>query len=82
MAQTCLDFESVLIKQMIEDWADDKGFITSDEICLHLEECFDIDHIVIHEAIDQGDLLMLKITTNKWSEPREFALLSTGSLVW
>lgn len=82
MEQVRIKYDDILTKQMVEDWADDKGFIASEEISLHLEERFDVAHILIHEAVDQGDFLSLKISTDKWSEPREFALMSTGALAW
>lgn len=82
MAETTIAFQDVVTKQMVENWADDKGFIASEEICLHLEERFEVQRVVVHQAEDKGDFLSLMISTDQWSEPREFALTSAGSLAW
>lgn len=82
MQQATIEFEDVLTKQLVDDWADARGFIAADEISLHLEERFGVERIVIHNADDQGDFLLLKISTDQWTDQREFALMSTGSLAW
>ncbi len=82
MKAATLTYEDVVTKQLVEDWADDKGFAASDQICLHLEERFEVTAIHVVAAVDQGDFLVLQLTTERWSEPREFGLLSSGSLTW
>ncbi len=82
MPQATIEFEDVLTKQLVDDWAHDRGFVAVEEICLHLEERFEVERIVIHNADDQGDFLLLKISTDQWADQREFALMSTGSLAW
>lgn len=82
MDSVTLTYEDVVTKQLVEDWADDKGFNASDQLCLHLEERFDVAEIHVVAAVNQGDFLMLRLTTERWAEPREFGLLSDGSLTW
>jgi hypothetical protein len=82
MDSATLTYEDVVTKQLVEDWADDKGFDASDQLCLHLEERFDVAGIHVVSAVDKGDFLVLQLTTERWSEPREFGLLSDGSLSW
>lgn len=71
-----------LTKQMTENWADNKGFDAAEQIALHLEDRFSVNHVHVVEARDEGAFLMLRLTTDHWSKPREFVLLDTGSLAW
>jgi hypothetical protein len=82
MEPATLTYENVVTKQLVEDWADDKGFVASNLICLHLEERFGVTTIHVVAAVDQVDFLLLQLTTERWPEPREFGLLSSGSLTW
>ena len=38
--------------------------------------------IIVVDARPEGDAMMLTIRTDVWPEPREFALLKSGSLAW
>lgn len=82
MNQTTVKFENVLTKQLVEVWSDARGFLAEDMISLHLEEVFGIEQIVIHSADNQGDFLLLKVSTDQWADHRKFALMSTGTLAW
>lgn len=82
MQQATVKFENVLTKQLVEDWADARGFSAVDEVSLHLEERFGVETIVIHKADDKGDFLLLQMSTDQWRDPQEFALMPTGSLAW
>lgn len=82
MNETKVEFENGLTKQLVEDWADARGFVAEDRISLHLEERFGIERIVIHSADNQGDFLLLKVSSEQWTDQREFVLMSTGSLAW
>ncbi len=81
---TCgtITFADVLIKQMIEDWGDNKAFDAAEQILLHMQERFSVSAVHVVEARDEGAFLILRLTTVCWSEPREFALLGNGSLAW
>jgi hypothetical protein len=70
------------IQQLVEDWANDKGFVVADQLVMHLEERFQVAAVHVVAAITQGDFLILRLTTDRWPEPREFGLLSNGSLTW
>ncbi len=82
MNETTVKFENGLTKQSVEDWADARGFLAEDRISLHLEELFGIERIVIHSADNQGEFLLLKVSSEQWTDQREFALMPTGSLAW
>ena len=82
MQQVTVEFENVLTKQSVEDWADARGFIAEDILSLHFEESFGVEWIMIHSADNHGDFLLLKVSTDQWVEHREFVLTSTGSLAW
>ena len=82
MQQTTVEFDDVLTKQLVEEWADLRGFIAVDEVSLHLEDRFGVESVVIHNADNKGDFLLLQISTDQWRDPREFALMPTGSLAW
>ncbi|MBS0210440.1 MAG: hypothetical protein JSS27_15970 [Planctomycetes bacterium] len=80
--ESCITYADVITKQAVQDWAGGKGFDAEDQICLHLKERFSVRSIQLIAAIDQGDFLLLQLTTDCWEEPREFALLSDGALSW
>ncbi len=82
MTSATVTYADVLIKQKIEDWGDNKGFHAADQIGLHMEDRFSVSRIHVVEANDQGTFLTLRMTTDRWSEPREFAILDNGSLAW
>jgi hypothetical protein len=77
-----MTYADVVTKQAVENWADMKGFVAEDQLRLHLEERFGAHSIHVTSANDQGDFLVLELTTDQWEEPREFALLSDGALSW
>ena len=82
MSQLAVRFADVLVKQLVQDWGDEKGFDADERISLHMEERFGVESIHVAAARDEEDHLLLEIATDQWAEPREFALLSDGSLAW
>ena len=82
MDSPTMTYADVLTKQMVEDWADDRGFSAADKIALHLEERFNLREVNVVSARDQGSFLLLQLSADCWTEPREFALLDDGSLAW
>jgi hypothetical protein len=82
MGPFAISYRDPAIKQLVDDWGYDKGLVATDQIALHLEERFHVAAIDVVAAVDQGDFLILQITTDRWQEPREFGLLSDGSLSW
>ena len=82
MASPTVSFADFLIKRRVEGWGRDKGFDATDQIRVHFYERFQVAKIEVVETIDNGDFLTLQATTDQWTEPREFALLSNGSLAW
>jgi len=79
---TMISYTDIVTKQAVEDWADDKGFVAEDQLSLHMEEKFGAHSVHVTDANDQGDFLILQVTTDCWEEPREFALLPDGALSW
>lgn len=82
MAAVVITFVDECTRQLIEAWDDDKEFIAADQICVHLEERFHVRAIHVVAAVDQGDFLTLRLTTDTWEKAREFGLLADGSLAW
>lgn len=82
MSPSTVSFSDVISKEVVENWGDDKSFDAKEALVTHMEERFEAKTINILEARDEGEQLILLITTDLWEEPREFALFSSGSLVW
>ncbi len=82
MTSAQITYGDVLIKQLIENWGDNRGFSAAEKIGLNIEDRFSVTQIHVVEAKDEGAFLMLRMTTDRWSEPREFAILDDGSLAW
>lgn len=82
MQPALVEFDNVLTKQSVVDWADARGFTATDVISLHFTERFNVERIVIHSVDNRDDFLLLKISTDQWHDQRDFALTSTGSLAW
>ncbi len=57
-------------------------FDAEDQIFMLLEDKFGVDKAIILDARPEGDCMMLTIRADIWKEPREFALLKSGSLAW
>jgi hypothetical protein len=82
MSLPTVSYTDVITKQLAENWGDEKGFDAAEQICMHLQERFGIKSIRLIQAKDNGEFLLLTLTTDCWQEAREFALLSNGSLSW
>lgn len=83
--RTTITYADVVTKQAVEDWAEVRGFSAEEQLSMHFEERFErfgASSIHITAAEDQGECLILQLTTDRWEEPKEFALLSDGSLSW
>ena len=78
----CITYKDIATKQIIEKWADDKGFVAEEQLALHMEERFRVTSIHVVAAVDQGDFLLVRLVTDCWQEAREFALLPDGALSW
>ena len=82
MTDAVITYADVVTKQLVENWAEDRGFSAADQICLHVEERFGARSVRVVTAHDQGDHLVLRLLTDCWEKPKEFALLSDGALSW
>jgi len=82
MGSPTITYADILTKQMVEDWADEKGFDAADEIALHLEERFSLNEVHVLSALERDGFLLLQLSSDGWTDRREFALLDDGSLVW
>jgi hypothetical protein len=82
MGENFITYKDVTTRQVVDAWGKDKDFVVEEQLTLHLEERFGISSVHVIAAIDQGDFVLLQLTTNCWREPREFALLSDGALSW
>ncbi len=82
MSPFTISFVDQNSKVLLETWGGSKGFDAKEALVAHMQERFEVQTIDIVEAKDDGDQLILLIRTDLWNKPREFALLSSGSLVW
>ena len=82
MPRPAITFADVLTKQLVQDWGDVSNLDAEEAIALHFEERFGVKKIHVESARDDGEALMLKVVTDLWSAPREYALLREGSLIW
>lgn len=77
-----ITFEEFETKQAVENWAMAWGLVAEVQLGLHFEERFSAKHVHVLSAEDKGEILVLQLTTDKWQEPKDFALLTDGSLCW
>jgi hypothetical protein len=82
MASAKITYADILMKHLIDNWGDKKGFKAAEQIALSMEDRFSVSWVHVVESKDEGAFLMLRMTTDSWSEPREFALMDNGSLAW
>jgi hypothetical protein len=75
-------FSNPVTRQIVEKWALRREFVFDEELGIHMGERFGVKSVEVVSAVIQGEDLLLQLTTDLWLEPREFALLSSGSLVW
>jgi hypothetical protein len=77
-----VSYPDMITKETVEQWANERGLVAEHQIALHMKERFGARHIVVNSADTQDGFLILHLTTDQWTEPREFALLADGSLSW
>ncbi|MGV3606108.1 MAG: hypothetical protein ACO1RA_06845 [Planctomycetaceae bacterium] len=77
-----ITYADIMIKQVVEDWSDARGGSAECQLQLHLEERFGVKDVSVVSAEEKEMVLILKLSTDKWREPREFALLPNGALCW
>lgn len=82
MIQPMLRFADIIVKQRVEEWADGLDFDPTEQLRLVLGDKFGTMRFLVHDAQPEGDFIILKISTDRWLEPREFALFQSGSLVY
>ncbi len=82
MTSATISYLDVPTKQVIDNWGDKNGFDAAERIKQRMEDRFSVSWVHIVEARDEGAFLALRMTTDRWSEPREYALLDNGSLAW
>jgi hypothetical protein len=82
MPSNTITYSDVPTKQLIENWGENNGFDAAECIALNLEHRFSVNQIHIVEARDETGFIVLRVACDTWSEPREFALMDTGSLAW
>ena len=75
-------YSNVVIKQQVEAWAENLEFDADEQLFMLLEDKYGTTNLTVVDARDEGECLILAIVTDLWNEPREFALLRSGSLAW
>ena len=76
-----ISYSNIVIKQRIEAWAEGLEFDPEEQILMLLEDKYGAMNVAVVDAYPDHECLMLKLTTDLWKQPREFALLKSGSLV-
>jgi hypothetical protein len=82
MTPTAINYANVLIKQRVEAWAEGLEFDPEEQLLMLLEDKYRTASFTVVDACAEDECLMLKVTTDLWKEPKEFALLRNGSLAW
>jgi hypothetical protein len=77
-----ISYSNILVKQQVEGWAEGLEFDPEEQILMLFEQKYGAAKVTVVEAHPEGDSLMLRLATDLWTEPREFALLKSGSLAW
>jgi hypothetical protein len=75
-------YADIRTKQIVDDWANDNGFIAEGQLRLHLAERFDAGSFYVVTVEDHGEFLTLQLTADCWEVQREFALMADGALCW
>ena len=60
------EYESVLLKELVENWREDSGLYAPDMLCDHLEELFGKGDYKVTSAQVDGSHLELQIKSSKW----------------
>jgi hypothetical protein len=82
MSQAAIKYSNILIKQQIETWGEGLEFDAEEQILMLLEDKYGPADVTVIDARPECDCLMLAIATALWKDPKEFALLKSGSLAW
>ena len=77
-----VQYVDTLQKEVVENWSKNNGFNAEESIIMHMQSRFNANAICICGVRDEGDHMILDIATEIWDKPREFALFSSGSLMW
>jgi len=75
-----LSFESVITKQELENWSDDKPFDAVERLGAHLIDLFGQGRYTIVSLVDHGEHLILGVVSEKWSGTKEFGFDVEGKL--
>jgi hypothetical protein len=75
-----LEYSSVLLKELVENWEEDSGLYAPDMLCDHLEELFGKGEYQVTSAQVDGNHLELQIKSTKWKGIFECTLDSVGKL--
>lgn len=77
-----MEFASVVVKQTLENWSDDKNVNAIEKLGALLKERFGNDDFTVESIEDCGEYLMITISSKRWDVPREFGFDSNGRLIW
>lgn len=75
-----LKYESVLLKELLENWEEDSGLYAPDMLSDHLDELFGKGDYTVVSAQADGSHLELQITSSNWKGIFECTLDSVGKL--
>jgi hypothetical protein len=75
-----LEYDSVILQELVEDWEGDSGLYVPDQLSEHLEELFGMGDYKIASARAHGSMLQLEIQSSKWKSAFECAIDSAGKL--
>ena len=77
-----IDYLNQEIRAIVSLWGKTNLIDVHNQLLLHLSVKFKIHNVVITEAKDQGEHLLITLLNPIWDTPREFALSNEGSLIW
>jgi RNAse (barnase) inhibitor barstar len=82
MALSRISYAHGALRHRINVWGKGLEFDPEDQIVMLLEEKFGPGPIHIADARKEQGFMVLTVEMSDWENPREFALLESGSLAW
>lgn len=77
-----IDYSNEEARVVATLWGKKYSIDVHNQLLLHLSVKFKIHNVIITEAKDQGEDLLITLLNPIWDEPQTFGLSNEGSLFW
>lgn len=74
-------FASDSLRERLRSWGDGLGFDPIEQLAVLLNERFGINMLIVHDVKDEGDFVVVAVSSDTWQTPQEFALFQSGTIV-